>query len=63
MTPKSVINAKGRPKRLGLFGKGRETEAGRVSEAWVRMLDDLEAKQLVSKRRVSPPPPSDKTDS
>ena len=63
MTPKSVINAKGRPKRLGLFGRGRQTEAGRVSEAWARMLDDLEARQLVSKRRPSPPAPSGKTDS
>lgn len=63
MTPKSVINTKGRPKRLGLFGRGRETEAGRVSEAWDRMLDDLETKQLVSKRRPAQPAPSGKTDS
>ena len=62
MTPKSVINAKGRPRRLGLFSGRGETEAGRVSAAWTRMLDDLEVKQLVSKRRPSQVAPSGKTD-
>jgi hypothetical protein len=62
MTPKSVINAKGRP-RLGLLAGRRESEAGRVSRAWTRMLDELEANHLVSKRRPPQATPSDKTDS
>ena len=61
MTPKSVINAKGRP-RLGLLARRQPSEVGRVSEAWTRMLDDLEAKHLVSKRRPASVMPSGKND-
>lgn len=61
MTPKSVINAEGRP-RLGLLARRHPSEVGRVSEAWTRMLDDLEAKHLVSKRRPASVMPSGKND-